>query len=128
MDVLVQWVTILSPIIAVGLAWWTSRKGARDAAKQIASVKELTRVQIELTKIKLDKELWDARIHQLQASKREVENDSFYQIGGFSDSLRRMQNEKKDLSDKFEFYSNQMQRLEYCIGQIEKLNKKLGGE
>ena len=128
MDTIVQWATILSPIIAVIIAVWASRSGSRDSAKQIAAVKELTKVQLELTKLKLDKELWDARILHLQTSKRETGNYIFNEIGGFADSLRKMENEKKDLSDKFEFYSYQMKRLEYCIAKIEDIYAKLEGK
>lgn len=35
MDTIVQWATILSPIIAVIIAVWASRKSAKDTAKQI---------------------------------------------------------------------------------------------
>lgn len=128
MDTIVQWVAILSPIIAVLIAVWTSRSGARDTAKQIAAVKELTKVQLELTKMKLDKELWDARILHLQTSKRETDNYFFNQIGGLSDSLRKLENEKRDLSDKFEFYSQQTKRLEYCIAKIEDIYARLEGK
>lgn len=129
MDTIVQWVAILSPIIAVLIAVWTSRSGARDTAKQIAAVKELTKVQLELTKLELDKELWDARILHLQTSKRETDNYFFNnQIGGLADSFRKLENEKRDLSDKFEFYSQQTKRLEYCIAKIEDIYAKLEGK
>ena len=129
MEIIVLGATILSPIIAVLIAVWTSRSGARDTAKQIAAVKELTKVQLELTKMKLDKELWDARILHLQTSKRETDNYFLNnQIGGLADSLRKIENEKRDLSDKFEFYSQQTKRLEYCIAKIEDIYAKLEGK
>lgn len=37
-DVIVQWVTILSPIIAVGIAVWTGRKSDKDVQRQIESI------------------------------------------------------------------------------------------
>lgn len=72
MNIIVQWVTILSPIIAVGLAWWTSRSSAKDTAKQLAaleestqkqveSMKKLAKTQIELTKIQLKIDSWNAK-------------------------------------------------------------------
>ena len=128
MDIIIILATISSPIIAVLLAWWTSRSGARDTAKQIAAVKELTKIQLEIAKLRLDNELWDARILHLQTSKRETDNYFYNQIGGLADSLRKMENEKKDLSDKFEFYSYQMKRIEYCIAQIEGIYAKLEGK
>ena len=50
MDVIVQWATILSPIIAVLIAWWMSRSSAKDTAKQIAALEENTTKQIESIK------------------------------------------------------------------------------
>ena len=37
MNVIVQWATILSPIIAVLIAWWMSKSSKEDTAKQIES-------------------------------------------------------------------------------------------
>ena len=82
MNAIVQWATILSPIIAVLIAWWMSRSSAKDTAKQIGAQNESTakqlaaqnestskqveamikvaKTQIELSKIQLEVELWDA--------------------------------------------------------------------
>ena len=78
MDSIVQWATILSPLIAVLIAWWMSKSSAKDTAKQISaleestskqieSVKKLARIQIELTSIQMGKELWESRSRYLQA-------------------------------------------------------------
>ena len=58
METFVQWATILSPIIAVGLAWWTSRRGARDTAKLVKSIKTLTQIQVHITRLNFFKEYW----------------------------------------------------------------------
>jgi hypothetical protein len=50
MNVIVQWATILSPIIAVIIAVWASRKSAKDTAKQIAAIEESTKKQMESMK------------------------------------------------------------------------------
>ncbi len=42
-DVIVQWATILSPIIAVGIAVWTGRKSDKDVQRQIESIKALSK-------------------------------------------------------------------------------------
>ena len=60
-----------------------------------------------------------------------VETDNYFlnqQIGGLADSLRKIENEKRDLSDKFEFYSQQTKRLEYCIAKIEDIYARLEGK
>lgn len=50
MNVIVQWATILSPIIAVIIAVWASRKSAKDTAKQIAAIEASTQKQMESMK------------------------------------------------------------------------------
>ena len=65
MDVIVQWATILSPIIAVLIAWWMSRSSAKDTAKQIAALEESTTKQIESIK-ELAKLQMDASIKQVE--------------------------------------------------------------
>jgi len=46
MSCIVQLATILSPIIAVLLAWWTVRSSAKDTAKKIAALEDSTAQQI----------------------------------------------------------------------------------
>ena len=65
MDVLVQWATILSPIIAVLIAWLTVKGSEKDTAKKIAALEESTKKQVEGIKA-LSK-------HQIEASIKHVE-------------------------------------------------------
>lgn len=65
MDVIVQWATILSPIIAVLIAWWMSRNSAKDTAKQIAALEESTTKQVEIIKA-LSKQMIEASIKQVE--------------------------------------------------------------
>ena len=53
---IVQWATILSPIIAVILAWWTCRSGARDTAKLVKCNKKLMQISLQIKMIELSKE------------------------------------------------------------------------
>ena len=73
MDVIVQWATILSPIIAVLIAWWMSRSSAKDTAKQIAALEESTTKQIESIK-ELSRLQMDASIKQVEL---EIEKNLF---------------------------------------------------
>lgn len=50
MNIVVQFATILSPIIAVVIAVWASRKSAKDTAKQIAAIEASTQKQMESMK------------------------------------------------------------------------------
>ena len=65
MDAIVQWATILSPIIAVLIAWWMSRNSAKDTAKQIAALEESTTKQVEIIKA-LSKQMIEASIKQVE--------------------------------------------------------------
>lgn len=124
MNEIVQWATIASPIIAVILAWWTSRRGARDAAKVVKSVKELTDAQREITKLKLQKELWDAKTRSSQAFERKKDRDYqenvFNHIGGIHDSFHQRAEENRTLSDNLEFYSQQAKVLQSLLNQLDK--------
>ena len=73
MDAIVQWATILSPIIAVLIAWWMSRSSAKDTAKQIAALEESTTKQIESIK-QLARLQMDASIKQVEL---EIEKNLF---------------------------------------------------
>ena len=73
MNVIVQWATILSPIIAVFIAWWMSRSSAKDTAKQIAALEESTTKQIESIK-ELARLQMDASIKQVEL---EIEKNLF---------------------------------------------------
>ena len=74
---------IIALIVPIGIAIWTVRSSAKDTAKQIAaleesttkqieSIKELARIQIEITSIQLQKELAEARTGYLQASEKSM--------------------------------------------------------
>ena len=45
METVVQWATILSPIIAVLIAFWVSRASKKDTAKQIKALRDLCVLQ-----------------------------------------------------------------------------------
>ena len=58
MEFIVQWATILSPIIAVLIAWWMSKSSARATDKKIAALEDSTNKQVEnikkLAKLQVD--------------------------------------------------------------------------
>lgn len=73
MNVIVQWATILSPIIAVLIAWWMSKSSAKDTAKQIAALEESTTKQVESIK-SLSKQQIEASIKMVEL---EIEKNLF---------------------------------------------------
>lgn len=129
MEKIVQWATILSPIIAVIVAWWMSRSSAKATEKQIASIKELARIQIETTQLQINKELWEARALYFQASQKKedmIERDRFlYQVGGGNDYFRNREEKKKNIEYEGDFHSKQTQVLEKFQNRLNELSKQL---
>ena len=56
MDTIVQWATILSPIIAVLVAVWVVISSKKDTDKQIESIKALSKLQIEILATQIEME------------------------------------------------------------------------
>ena len=96
MNVIVQWATILSPIIAVIIAVWASRKSAKDTAKQIAAIEESTKKQMESMK-RLSLLQLSAAYDALEMSLYEYslgkENDNL-ELRALSDELHQMQEQE----------------------------------
>ncbi len=96
MNVIVQWATILSPIIAVVIAVWASRKSAKDTAKQIAAVEESTRKQVESIKRSCLLQLsaaYDALEMSLYEYSLGKENDNL-ELRSLSDELNQLQQQQ----------------------------------
>ncbi len=71
-DSIVQWATILSPIIAVLLAWWTSKSSAKENRKQIAALKDIAVLQIDTTILEMEYEFFKAET-SMREYKDEIE-------------------------------------------------------
>lgn len=130
MEYIVQWATILSPIIAVGLAWWAARSSLKDTDKKIAAIKEssereinqlkeLAQLEVEALTLKLDMELIQ---RQLMAQQADEERKGMQQI---------MSSNRKTFQDLGlrDFESKQPERnLKYTkafIQELEKLSERL---
>lgn len=136
MNIIVQWATILSPIIAVGLAWWTSRSSAKDTAKQlaaieestakqVASIKELTRLQLEISQIQLHNERTRAS-DQYKLALEEIDNLKKLNSSilgtmhnDFTKEERRRREKEMDLHSKKDYCSSQISLID---GSLQKLN------
>ena len=143
MDCIVQWATILSPIIAVGLAWWAVRSSSKDtdrkiaamndgtskqiaamrenAEKEVNQLKELAQLEVEALTLKLDMELIQ---RQLMAQQAEEERKGMEQIMNIP-HLTFQELGKRD------FESKQPERnLKYTkafIQELKKLSERLEG-
>ena len=84
MKTIVDWATILSPIIAVLIAWWVSRKSSKDTAKQVRAIRDLCILQnsttldmleMELYKYSLGKENDNVELHALMNEMAQLKQE-----------------------------------------------------
>ena len=120
-----QWATILSPIIAVLLAWWTSRSSTRAVNKLISTMKELERIQIHLLQLQINKEMIEASLRGSQAIQREQSYSQHNMISGFTDSIRQMNERKIDLQSEQEFQSERYNSLQLIRETLDKMKKQI---
>lgn len=131
MEIIVQWATILSPIIAVLIACWTIKSSAKDVTMQIESIKKLAKIQIKTTQIQINKELWDANMLYQQTNDKIQDNNAntiLNYLGSSYDSIHQRVDKNRDLSDKKDYYSQRMKWLNHNLTQLNELEKKLEGE
>lgn len=125
METFVQWATILSPIIAVGLAWWTSRRGARDTAKLVKSIKTLTQIQVHITRLNLLKEYQDAYTHSnvLYEKSQKLHNNSFY--CHLPDAMRQLEDRKEDVNTDHDYYQKRMDDISKLINLLDDMDEAI---
>ena len=141
-DYIVQISAILSPIIAVLLAWWASRSSAKATAKQIAaleestqkqvrSIKQLTYIQLKLAKIQLDKELAVAR-RQKELIDKEIDNANEVNtsilgsyLNDFTQKEAKRRLEQKNLHSKGENCFKTIEMLKGSLKNLTELKKEV---
>lgn len=133
---------IVALIVPIAVAIWTVKSSAKDTAKQIAaledsttkqieSIKELARIQIEITSIQLQKELTETRQSYLQASEKNMDaiNDRFSMMGiPHNEVIARMQDKQekqRNLSLEQDFYSNKIHWTDSYLKRVEELKMEL---
>lgn len=140
METIVQWATILSPIIAVAIALWASKKSAKDTARHIASVekstrlqvgsvKELSQIQLETTLMQIDRELSVAQERISQASRRMMEirqmNPFEIQMKGGLDYQRKCEEEQRQLSGVIEHQQKSVETLKRIKQRLSVISNQL---
>ena len=113
MNSVVQWATILSPIIAVAIAALTCWLNARDVKKQVKSVKELSRQTIDNTKKEVESIKGLAKL-QIEATIKqvEIEMEKYYLLA------EQARQEAKDIDDI------NMSQLSYHVDFRKKMMQK----
>ena len=129
MDIIVQWATILSPIIAVLIAWWTVRSSAKDTAKQIKSLKELSRLQIEATIKQVELEIEKNLLLSTQAKQEWEEIDQINNSGMASQvqwkEIRMQQFREQKPERDYHLYNKFIEDLKTIKRGLEVNKKKL---
>lgn len=126
METYVQWATILSPIIAVLLAWWTSRSGARDTARLVSCVKKLIQIQIQLKLLDLKKEADEEHAQFKNLSKRsrslnrqESVNYEKWPI----ETIKEHEEKERDIEDKIDYSFDRRVVITEMMSELNKMNK-----
>ena len=144
-DYIVQISAILSPIIAVLLAWWASKSSAKDTAKQIAaleestqkqvdSIKELARLQIELSTLQMSIELSDARNQYLKTSEKSMNQyESRNAMVGaplneFTSMMYERREKANDLSVEQDYCTKRINMLNSYMERMNSIKDKLEKE
>ena len=144
METIVQWSSILSPIIAVIIAIWASRSSAKASARQIAaveegnakeieSIKRFAKTQIEVSLMQIEKELGEAKTRAQQTarkmSERQRQEEAAYQLGGsFPKEMWSGQNEQKSLADNHSYHTQQIVKLNQLQSQLLEMRKQFEEE
>ena len=140
MNVIVQWATILSPIIAVLIAWWMSKSSKEDTAKQIAaleesttkqieSIKELARLQMDASikqvELEIEKNLFLAnQAQQEMEGIRNINQSGMAHISAWKDGVTRQWYENKPERD-YHLYNKFIKDLNFIKKGLESNKKKL---
>lgn len=129
MDIIVQWATILSPIIAVLIAWWTVRSSAKDTAKQIKSIKELSRLQMDASikqvELEIEKNLFLAKQAQQEwEGIKEINNSGMASQVQWKEIRMQQFREQKPERD-YHLYSQFIKDLEKIKKELLASKKKL---
>lgn len=121
--------SLLFSIIAVVIAIYSSKQTSKDATRQIESIKQLSKMQLETTikqvEIEMQKNILLARQAQEEwESIQEINNSGLaYQVEWRNEMLRQHKERKpqKDIN----FYSSYIKNLESIRFNLAELKKKL---
>lgn len=108
MCTIVQWATILSPIIAVLLACWTSRCSAKESAKQISALKRIAILQIETSLLEMEYEFFKAET-SMKEYKDEID-DLQRELQSLTHNPNTTEQERSEFKRKIERRMNDSNR------------------
>ena len=130
-DSIVQWATVLSPVIAVILAWWTGRSSARNTAKLVKGIKKLMLIHIKTELLYLEKEAKEehAQFEILSKRSRSLFEQSVSCDKDWSfETLKNHREKERDVEDKMDYtfdrrkvIAEEMFELSKLIREVEKV-------
>ena len=139
---------IILPVVAIIIAIWSSRQTSKDATRQIESIKQLEKKQIDLigvqsktaesikrlTEIQIEAKLRQIEVEiqknkllgqQVREEWQEIENIRKPQLGrAFEDDMKRKLVEQRPRK-QMEFYDTYVQNLNEISDKLAKLKEKL---
>ncbi len=124
MDTIVQWATILSPIIAVLVAVWVVISSKKDTDKQIESIKALSKLQVEVLATEIEMETIKNTIVVQQANQESTELSRIMdcnQIDIREIAIRDYEARKPERNRKYvNAYLQELNRLNEKLVQLKK--------
>ena len=139
---------IILPVVAIIIAIWSSRQTSKDATRQVESIKQLEKKQIDLigvqsktaesikrlTEIQIEAKLRQIEVEiqknkllgqQVREEWQEIENIRKPQLGrAFEDDMKRKLVEQRPRK-QMEFYDTYIQNLNEISDKLAKLKEKL---
>lgn len=133
---------LIAFLVPIGVAIWTVRSSAKDTAQQIAalnestqkqveSVKELARLQIEISTLQLSKELSDARNQYLKMSQKSINQYESRNamlgapINEFTSMMHERREKANDLSAEREYCTKRIDMLNSYMDRMNAIKDKL---
>jgi sensor domain CHASE-containing protein len=127
MEIFVPIANVLLSVVAIIIAIRSSRKTSQDAIRQIESIKQLSKIQVEVMRVKIESEVQKNKLLTQQAREewQKIENIRKPQFGRtYEDEERRKLAEERPRK-QIEFYDTCIQNLNEISRKLAKLEEKL---
>jgi len=126
-EIFVAIANVLLSVVAIIIAIRSSRKTSQDATRQIESIKQLSKIQVEVMRVKIESEVQKNKLLTQQAREewQKIENIRKPQFGRtYEDEERRKLAEERPRK-QIEFYDTCIQNLNEISRKLAKLEEKL---
>lgn len=135
-------ISIVGWIITILIAVYAARSGSKDTAKKLAaleestqkqveSMRELAKIQTNLTALQFEKEAWEARYRLRQKTEetwKSIENRdrmSGVPLNEFTSMMYQRNERDSHLSLEQDFYSRQLSSLDGYCNRVKEIMREL---